>query len=78
MEKKKGVETVLIEIQEPCLMDLVNPKEREQLRRCIIEKIRPDVDDLFVSEIERLLKERYNLSPEDLVKGQVLSEPDLT
>jgi hypothetical protein len=59
-------------------MDLVNPKEREQLRRCIIEKIRPDVDDLFVSEIERLLKERYNLSPEDLVKGQVLSEPDLT
>lgn len=78
MEKKKNVEKVLIEIQEPCLMDLVDPDEREELRRCIIEKIRPDVAGLFVSEIERLLKERYNLSPEDLVKGQVLLEPDLT
>jgi hypothetical protein len=77
MEKKKSVETVLIEIREPCLMDLVNPEEREQLRRCIIEKIRPDVADLFVSETERLLKEIYNLSPEDLVEGQVLLEPDL-
>ncbi|MGC1119961.1 MAG: hypothetical protein WBA22_02605, partial [Candidatus Methanofastidiosia archaeon] len=61
MEKKKSAETVLIEIQEPCLMDLVNPDEREQLRKRIIEKIRPDVAGLFVSEIERLLKERYNL-----------------
>jgi hypothetical protein len=77
MEKKKSIETVLIEIQEPCLMDLVNPDEREQLRKRIIEKIRPEVTDLFVSETERILKECYNLSPEDLVKGQVLSEPDL-
>jgi hypothetical protein len=59
-------------------MDLVNPEEREQLRRCIIEKIRPDVADLFVSEVERLLKERYNLSPEDVAKGLTLLEPDLT
>jgi hypothetical protein len=49
-------------------MDLVNPDEREQLRECIIEKIRPDVADLFVSGIETVLKERYNLSPEDLRK----------
>jgi hypothetical protein len=59
-------------------MDLVNPEDRDELRKRIIEKIRPDVADLFVSEIERLLKERYNLYPEDLVKGQVLLEPDLT
>ncbi|MGC1120581.1 MAG: hypothetical protein WBA22_05760 [Candidatus Methanofastidiosia archaeon] len=78
MEKKKSIETVLIEIQEPCIMDLVNPEDREQLRERIIEKITPDVADLFVSEIERILKERYNLSPEDLVEGQVLSEPDLS
>jgi hypothetical protein len=57
-------------------MDLVNPDEREQLRKRIVEKIRPDVADLFVNEMERLLKERYNLSLEDLVKRQVLSEPD--
>jgi hypothetical protein len=47
-------------------MDLVNPDEKEQLRKCVIEKIRPDVAGLFVGETERLLKERYNLSPEDL------------
>jgi hypothetical protein len=59
-------------------MDLVNPDEREQLRKRIIEKITPDVADLFVDEIERILKERYNLSPEDLIKGQVFSEPSPT
>jgi hypothetical protein len=59
-------------------MDLVNPDEREQLRKRIIEKITPDVADLFVDEIERILKERYNLSPEDLIKGQVFSEPNPT
>jgi hypothetical protein len=75
MEKKKNVEKVLIEIQEPCLMDLVNPEEREQLRRRIIEKITPDVADLFVSETERILKECYNLSPGDLAKGQVFRNP---
>lgn len=58
-------------------MDLVNPDEREQLRKCIIEKIRLDVADLFINETERLLKERYNLSLEDLAKGQILLEPDL-
>jgi hypothetical protein len=78
MEKKKSKETVLIEIQEPCIIDLVNPEEREQLRNRIIEKIRPDVADLFVSETERLLKECYNLSLEDLVEGQGFSEPDLS
>jgi tRNA A37 N6-isopentenylltransferase MiaA len=78
MEKKNCIETVQIEIEEPCLMDLVNPEEREQLRKRIIEKIRSDVANLFISEIERVLKERYNLSPENLVKRQVLSEPDLT
>jgi hypothetical protein len=77
MEKKKSIETVLIEIQEPCLMDLVCPDEREQLRKRIIEKIRPEVADLFVSEVERILKEIYNVSPEDLIRGQVLSDPDL-
>lgn len=77
MGKKKNVETVLIEIQGPCLMDLVNPEEREQLQRCIAEKIRPEVANLFASETERILKERYNLSPKDLLKRQVLSEPDL-
>jgi hypothetical protein len=59
-------------------MDLVNPEEREQLRRRIIEKITPDVADLFVSETERLLKECYNLSPGDLAKEQVFSEPGLS
>lgn len=78
MEKKKSAETVLIQIQEPCIMDLVNPEEKEQLRKRIIEEITPEVADLYVSEIERLLRERYNLSPEDLVEGRVLSEPDLT
>jgi hypothetical protein len=55
-------------------MDLVNPDEKEQLRNRITEKIRPDVADLFISETERLLKERYNLSARDLAKGQVFSE----
>ncbi|MBU7037829.1 MAG: hypothetical protein HXS52_07840 [Theionarchaea archaeon] len=46
-------------------MDLVDPDERVQLRKCIIEKIRPDVADLFVTEVGRLLKEKYDLSPVD-------------
>jgi hypothetical protein len=58
-------------------MDLVNPEDREQLRNRIIEKIRSDVADLFVTETERLLKECYNLSSEDLAIGQVFSEPEL-
>ncbi|MBU6999114.1 MAG: hypothetical protein HXS41_10215 [Theionarchaea archaeon] len=59
-------------------MDLVNPGEREQLRKRIVEKIRPDVADLFIGETERILKERYNVSPEDLGERQVLSEADVT
>ncbi|MGC1119766.1 MAG: hypothetical protein WBA22_01630 [Candidatus Methanofastidiosia archaeon] len=59
-------------------MDLVDPKDREQLRRRIIEKIRPEVADLFVTETERLLKECYNLSPEDLTEGQIPLEPGLS
>jgi hypothetical protein len=59
-------------------MDLVNPEEREQLRRRIIEKITPDVADLFVSETERILKECYNLSHGDLAKEHVFSEPGLS
>jgi hypothetical protein len=78
METKKNVETVQIEIQEPCLMDLVNPEDRDELRKRIIEKIRPDVAGLFVSETERLLKECYSLSPEDLAEGQILLEPSLS
>jgi hypothetical protein len=77
---RKSVETVLIEIQEPCLMDLVSPDEREQLRGCIIEKIGPEVADLFVRQTERLLKERYNLSPTDMerLSGDVVfPEPEL-
>jgi hypothetical protein len=58
-------------------MDLVNPNEKEQLRKCVIERIGPDVADLFVSEVERILKEIYSVSPEDLIRGQVLSDPDL-
>ncbi|MBU7022515.1 MAG: hypothetical protein HXS41_15815 [Theionarchaea archaeon] len=58
-------------------MGLVNPEDRVQLRRCIIEKIRSEVAVLVVSETERVLRERYNIAPEDLVKGKVLSEADL-
>jgi hypothetical protein len=59
-------------------MDLVNPEERDELRKRIIEKIRPDVADLFVSETERLLKEYYSLSPEDLAEGRIPLEPGLS
>ncbi|MBU7038650.1 MAG: hypothetical protein HXS52_12030 [Theionarchaea archaeon] len=59
-------------------MDLINPDEREQLRKRIIERIRPDVAALFISETERILKERYSVSHEDLGKRYVLSEADLT
>ncbi|MBU7022486.1 MAG: hypothetical protein HXS41_15670 [Theionarchaea archaeon] len=76
--EKKSTGKVLIEIEEPCIMDLVNPDEREQLRKRIIEKIRPDVVDLLVSETERLLKECYSLSSEDLAEGEILLEPGLS
>jgi hypothetical protein len=78
METKKSAEIVLIEIQEPCIMDLVDPEDRERLRKRITEKIRPDVADLFVAETERLLKECYSLSPEDLAEGRILLEPGLS
>jgi hypothetical protein len=78
METKKSAEIVLIEIQEPCIMDLVSPDEKEQLRKRIIEKIRPDVADLFVTETERLLKECYNQSSKDLTEGQIPLELGLS
>jgi hypothetical protein len=59
-------------------MDLVNPEDRERLRKRIIEKIRPDVADLLVIETERLLKEYYSISSEDLAEGQILLEPGLS
>lgn len=57
-------------------MELVNPDERKQLRKRIIEKTRPNVADLFVDETEKSLKKRYELSlDDDLAKSQLLLEP---
>lgn len=59
-------------------MDLVDPDDKDELRKRIIEKIRPDVAALFVTETERLLKECYSISPEDLAEGEILLEPGLS
>jgi hypothetical protein len=59
MERK-----ILIEIEEPDFMDLVNPKEKEELKSTVAEAIRLRVFDLFVREMKRIVKERYNLSPQ--------------
>jgi hypothetical protein len=53
---------ILIEIEEPDFMDLVNPKEKEELKSTVAEAIRLRVFDLFVREMKRIVKERYNLS----------------
>jgi hypothetical protein len=55
---------ILIEIEEPDFMDLVNPKEKEELKSTVAEAIRLRVFDLFVREMKRIVKERYNLSPQ--------------
>jgi hypothetical protein len=57
MERK-----ILIEIEEPDFMDLVNSKEKEELDSKVIEIIRTQVFELFSAEMKKLLKERYNLS----------------
>jgi hypothetical protein len=58
MEKR-----ILIEIEEPVFMDLVNSKEKEELNSKVAETIRSQVFDLFASEMKKIVKERYNLSP---------------
>lgn len=60
MERK-----ILIEIEEPDFMDLVDLKEKEELNKEVAEIIRSRVLDLFASEMKKVLKERYNLSPEE-------------
>ena len=57
MERK-----ILIEIQEPDFMDLVNSEEKEELDSKVVEIIRGRVFELFSVEMRKLLKERYNLS----------------
>lgn len=44
---------------------LNSPDEREPVLKRVIEKIRPEVTDLFAIEMKKLLKERYNLSPRE-------------
>jgi hypothetical protein len=55
MERK-----ILIEIEEPDFMDLVNPDEKEELNSKAAEAIKSRVFDLFVSEIKKIVKERYS------------------
>jgi hypothetical protein len=57
MERK-----ILIEIEEPDFMDLVNQEEKEELRSKVNEAIRSQVFDLFASEMRKIIRERYNLS----------------
>jgi hypothetical protein len=57
MERK-----VLIGIEEPDFMDLVNLKEKEELDIKVIEAIRSRVSDLFACEMKKIVRERYNLS----------------
>ncbi|MBU7023688.1 MAG: hypothetical protein HXS40_05925 [Theionarchaea archaeon] len=59
MERK-----ILIEIEEPDFMDLVNSEEKEELKSTVAEAIRLRVFDLFVREMKRIVEERYNLSPQ--------------
>jgi hypothetical protein len=60
MEKR-----ILIEIEEPDFMDLVDSDEREDLNNEVVEAIKPRVFDLYAGEMEKLLKEKYNLSAQD-------------
>jgi hypothetical protein len=55
---------ILIEIEEPDFMDLVNSEEKEELKSKVAETIRSQVFDLFASEMRKTVKERYNLSPQ--------------
>ncbi|MGC1122967.1 MAG: hypothetical protein WBA22_17945 [Candidatus Methanofastidiosia archaeon] len=59
MERK-----ILIEIEEPDFMDLVNLEEKEELNRKVTEIIRSQVFELFASEMKKIVKERYNLVPQ--------------
>jgi hypothetical protein len=55
---------VLIEIEEPDFMDLVDSEEKEELNSRIAEAIKSRVFDLFASEMKKIVRERYNLSPQ--------------
>jgi hypothetical protein len=55
---------ILIEIEEPDFMDLVNTTEREELKSTVAEAIRSQVFDLFAREMKKIVKERYNLVPQ--------------
>jgi hypothetical protein len=59
MERK-----ILIEIEEPIFMDLVDLEEKEELNSKVAEAIRSRVFDLFASEMKKIVKERYDLSPQ--------------
>jgi hypothetical protein len=55
---------ILIEIEEPDFMNLVNPDEKKELNSKVAEAIKSRVFDLFASEMKKIVKERYNLSPQ--------------
>jgi hypothetical protein len=59
MERK-----ILIEIEEPDFMDLVNLEEKEELNSRVARAIKSRVYELFVGEMKKIVKERYNLSPQ--------------
>lgn len=59
MERK-----ILIEIEEPDFMDLVNPDEKEELNSRVAEAIKSRVLESFSSEMKKIVRERYNLSPQ--------------
>jgi hypothetical protein len=54
---------ILIEIEEPDFMDLVNLGEKEELKSKVAEAIRLRVFDLFASEMKKIVREKYNLPP---------------
>jgi hypothetical protein len=58
MERK-----VLIEIEEPNFMDLLDSREKEELKSKVAEAIKSRVFELFASEMRKIVKQRYNLSP---------------
>jgi hypothetical protein len=45
-------------------MNLLNPKEKEELKSKVAESIQLRVFDLFASEMKKIVKERFNLSPQ--------------
>jgi hypothetical protein len=55
--------SILIEIEEPDFMDLIDLKEREELKSKVAEAIRSRVSDLFASEMKKkfLCFRRYSL-----------------